>query len=250
LRSLAESPGAGSDALAVSEPVEAWLGRHPRGELPIAGDAAAEAVEMLAEGWAMTLFHAVAERPRATGELAEALGGVDREALEPTLEAMRRIGMLERLPGRHGRALHAATDWLREGIAPLIAAAHSERHRADAAPIEALDVTGAFQLAVALLSLPVEHRGACAMIVELDGGPAGATACLEEGRAVACEPGPRAGADAHCRGDVAAWFEAMIDGADRQIETSGNHDLARAVLAALHERLFGGGASGVSRSRT
>lgn len=194
---------------------------------------------MLAEGWATTLFHAVADRPLPAGELAEAVGGIDPEALECTLEAMRRIGLLERLPDKGGQALHAATDWLREGIAPLIAAARSEGQSADAAPIEPLDVTAAFQLAVALLRLPPERHGACAMIVELDGGMAGATACLEEGRVVACEPGPRAGADAYCRGDVAAWFEAVIEGAGQQVETSGNHDLARAVIAALHERLFG-----------
>lgn len=195
---------------------------------------------MLAEGWETTLFHALADRPLTAGELAEWLRGIDSEALERTLAGMRRIGLLERLPGKGGQALHAATDWLREGIAPLIAAARSERQRVDAAPIEPLDVTAAFQLAVALLRLPPECHGACAMIVELDDGLAGATVCLEEGRAVACEPGPRAGADAYCRGDVPAWFEAVIEGAGRQVETSGNHDLARTVLAALHERLFGG----------
>ena len=223
---------------AVGEPVEAWLARHPRGELPVAGDAAAEAVELLAEGWEMTLFHAIAERPLAGDELAEALAGTDDAALERTLEAMRRIGMLERLPGKRGQALHAPTDWLREGIAPLIAATRSERCQAGAVPIEPLDVTAAFRLAAALLRLPAEHNGACALIVELDGGPAGVTARLEAGEAASCEIGPAAGADACCRGDAAAWFEAVIDGAGRQIETSGDHDLARAVLAALHERLF------------
>jgi len=242
LRALVEASGLGGGAPAVGGPVEAWLAGHPDGELPVASDAAAEAVEMLAEGWATTLFHAVAQRPLSSGELAGAGELADGEPLERTLAAMLRLGMLERRPGGRGKALHAPTDWLREGIAPLIAAARSERQSADAAPIEALDVTGAFQLAVPLLLLPAEHSGACALIVELeDGVMAGATACFEEGRPAACEPGPRAGADAYCRADAAAWFNAVIDGAGRQIETSGNHDLARTVLAALHERLFGDG---------
>lgn len=235
---------AGSDASPVGEQAETWLARHPDGELPSEGDAAAEALELLADGWASTLLHALAARPLSTAELAERLGEADLEALEDRLDAMRRLGMLKRLPGKGGRGRHAVTEWLREGIGPIIAAARDERRRrvAEAAPIEALDVTAAFQLALPLLRLPAALHGVCALAVELDDGTAGVAARFEQGRAVACDPDPRPAADASCRGDVPGWFLAVIEGDIRQTETGGNHDLARAVLLGLHERLFGSGA--------
>lgn len=216
------------------------MARHPEGGLPGRGDAAAEAVTLLAEGWAWTLLHALAARPRTTAELEEELEGTDGKVLEDRLAAMRRLGMLRRLPGERGQGVHAVTDWLREAAAPLVVAARGERRLADAAPIEALDVTAAFQLAVPLLRLPASGGGACALAVALDSGLASVTARFERGRATSCQPSAEPGVDAACRGDLSGWFLAVIDGDIRQTETSGDHGLARTVLVGLHERLFDG----------
>lgn len=232
---------AGGEALAVRKRIDAWLARHPLGELPGSGDAAGEAIEALAESWASMILHTLAAGPRTVAELREAVEDTDRVAIEHLLETMRRLAMLERLPGEHGEASYAITDWLREGMGPLAAAARLERRHnaAEATPIEPLDVTVAFQLALPLLRLPGEYSGSCALAVEVSGDLAGATARVEEGRVVECEPSPReSGVDASCTGDIRAWFRAVIDGGVKRMEVDGNRHLAQAVIKGLHERFF------------
>lgn len=231
----------GREAYAISKLFEVWVESAPGGGLPSGGDGAREAKEALVDGWASTLLHALAAGPQSVAALERAIEGADRAALERRLEAMSLLGMLERHHGEEGEPLYAGTDWLREGIVPLAAAARHERAHTyeDARPIEPLDVAAAFQLALPLVVLPGEPSGACRLAVELGGGVvAGVTAKVEQGRVVGCLPDLEEDVDASVTGDTRAWFRAVIDGGVKRVRADGDRRLSRAIVRALHERLF------------
>jgi DNA-binding HxlR family transcriptional regulator len=230
----------GREALAVRGLLDEWLARNPQGAIAAAGDAGCEAVEALADGWASMLLHALAAEPLVVAELEVVAESAGQTAIVSRLEAMLRLAMVERRRAGGGAAAYAPTDWLREGVVPLSAAARLERrhHGAERPPIGADDVRAAFQLALPLLRLPGEHSGACRLVVELGSGEAGATVQVENGRILACLPGLEDDADATCRGDVRAWFLAVIDGGPERVTLEGDRPLAGSIVEGLHARLF------------
>lgn len=238
------TPG-GQEALFVGSVAERWLQGSPRGPLPIDSKEGGAAVAALVEGWTTTLVHMLAREPHTLDELQGAIEGIDRRALKRQLQGMLDTGLVEALLEGSEGALYAATDWLREGIAPLIAAARLERRRPqeDMLPIDALDTEAGFRLSLPLLELPRELSGSCSLGLNLrDDETAvltGVTAQIEEGRIISCRQGVNTKADTWAAASAAAWLDTVIESDAKRVRTGGDRWLASALLTALHKTLFG-----------
>jgi hypothetical protein len=235
---------AGRELLFVSFILERWLNSCPYDSLRL-GPEAGPALSALLAGWSSTAMHVLATRPLSVDETAEAIGTLSDETVEDRIDAMESAGLLEALEEEDGEERFAATEWLRMGIAPLAAAARLEhRHPpGDTAPIAALDVEAAFLLTLPLLELPAELSGTCRLAVELDEGvspsPAGVTARVESGRVVACKLGLDDGTDAWATASAADWLDTVIEPDVKRVRSGGDRRLARTLLHALHQTLFG-----------
>jgi hypothetical protein len=239
----------GREALFVSFVAERWLQSAPQGPLDFDGPAAEAAILALAEGWNAALVHALALEPLTFEQLNDTLRNVRRGRVRRLLGAMRSSGLVEIRPGAGPGdaegARYAVTDWLRAGLAPLVAAARVERRQGieKAAPIDALDVAAAFHLSLPLLELPRELTGVCRLGVNLDdeGRTAltGVTAEIDQGRIVACRPGLEEPADAWANGPASDWLDTVIEPDARRVRTGGDKWLPAALLRGLHETLFG-----------
>jgi len=235
----------GREMLFVTASLERWLTRSPRGPLPFGGDGATEAIEALAKSWSSTVTHALAERPRSLEELDRLVDVAGYPSTERCLEAMLLAGQVEARPSRGPRALYEATDWLREGIGPLAAAARLERrhHPADAPPVAALDVEAAFLLTLPLVRLPDALSGSCRFEVKLaanaGGGRAGVLAQVKKGRIGPCSRRLDSHAGSSVSGDLSAWFQAVIDRDFKRLRPRGDEILAGALLDGLYRALFG-----------
>ncbi len=235
----------GREMLFVGFVVERWLQSTP-GE-PVAFDSpeAERAVTALAEAWSATVVHALAREPLTFRELREAVKGLNRRTLKRYLVAMQRAGQVETLSGGGGEDIYALTDWLRAGIAPLIASARLELRNPmeGAAPIDALDVEAGFRLSLPLLELPRELSGACSLGLNLvddeSAGLTGVTAHIEEGRVISCTAGLDEKADAWAAASAADWLDTVIEPDAKRVRTGGDRWLASAVVTALHKTLFG-----------
>jgi DNA-binding HxlR family transcriptional regulator len=237
------TPG-GREMLFVSDTLEDWLAQAPSGLLPFGGDGATEAIEALAESWSSTMLHSLAEGPRSLNELDGAGSGAAHPAAQRCLDAMRLTGQVQARRGDGEGAAYSVTDWLRRGVAPIVAAARMEhRHLADSPEVASLDVNAAFMLAVPLLRLPMDLSGSCRLALELDGEaapPAGVMVMVEEGRIAACTPDLGGRPEAGATGDLTTWFDAVIDANPDEMELEGDRGLAIALVYDLHRVLFGG----------
>jgi DNA-binding HxlR family transcriptional regulator len=235
----------GREALFVSFVAERWLQGAPGGPLDFDGPQAEAAILALAEGWQATLIHALAPGPLDFKQLTEAVEGVRRGRVRRLLAALRSVGLVETEPGNGEGAVYAVTDWLRAGLAPLIAAARVERRQGfeEAAPIDALDVEAAFHLALPLLELPKELTGVCRLGVNLDDegrtSLTGVTAEIDQGRIVTCRPGLEGPADAWANGPAPDWLDTVIEPDAKRVRVGGDKWLPAALLRNLHETLFG-----------
>ena len=236
----------GKEMLFVSETLEEWLAQAPSGLLPFGGDGATEAIEALADSWSSTMLHSLATGPRSLGELGGASAAAGYPATERCLDAMRLSGQLQARRGAGEGAAYSVTDWLRRGVAPIVAAARMEhRHLSDSPEVASFDVDAAFMLAVPLLRLPVDVSGSCRLALELDGAAArtaGVTVQVEEGRIAACTPNLQGDPDAGATGDLNTWFDTVIEANPDEMELGGDRALAMALVFDLHRVLFGGGA--------
>lgn len=243
-RTEARLTPSGREMLFVSDTLEDWLAQAPSGLLPFGGDGATEAIEALADSWSSTMLHSLAEGPRSLDELDGAGNGAAHPAAKRCLDAMRLTGQVQARRGAGEGAAYSVTDWLRRGVAPIVAAARMEhRHLADSPEVASLDVNAAFMLAVPLLRLPVDLSGSCRLALELDGaasGPAGVTVQVEEGRIAACAPDLQGDPEAGATGDLTTWFDAVIDANPDEMELEGDRGLAIALVYELHRVLFGG----------
>lgn len=234
----------GREMLFVSDILEDWLTQAPSGLLPFGGDGATEAIEALADSWSSTMLHSLAEGPRSLGELGGASEDVGYQWTGRCLDAMRLSGQVEARRSHGDGAAYSVTDWLRHGVAPIVAAARMEhRHLAGSPDVMPLDVEAAFMLSVPLLRLPVDLSGTCRLALELDGAiseqPAGVMVRVEEGRIVACTPSLQGSPDAGATGDLDTWFDSVIGAEDEDMELGGDNSLARALVYDLHRVLFG-----------
>jgi DNA-binding HxlR family transcriptional regulator len=235
----------GKEMLFVSETLEEWLAKAPSGLLPFGGDGATEAIEALADSWSSTMLHSLAAGPRSLGELDGASDAAGYPAPQRCLEAMRLSGQVEARRGAGEGAAYSVTDWLRLGVAPIVAAARMEdRHLADSPEVAPLDVEACFMLSVPLMRLPVDVSGSCRLALELDGAeaqPAGVMVQVEEGRIVACTSDLQGDPDAGATGDLTTWFDSVIEANPDDMELGGDRSLAMALVYDLHRVLFGGG---------
>jgi DNA-binding HxlR family transcriptional regulator len=235
---------AGSDLLFVAAVMERWLDGAPDGPLPLGGNPAKAAVKALAEGWSTTMLRALAAGPLSLTELDRVIGSLSYPSLERRLSGMRLAGQVESRAGNGRGTPYAVTDWLREGVAPIAAAARWERrHLPEAtAPIARLDAEAAFLLALPLLQLPAELCGTCRMAVEIPSGKvrrmAGVMVEVEEGRVASCATQLQGTPDAWVLGSPVAWLNAVVERDGDRLELGGDCDLARALLDGLYETLF------------
>jgi DNA-binding transcriptional ArsR family regulator len=233
----------GREALFVAGTIERWLQWAPCGPIEYGTSAAKRAVSQLVEGWSLALVHALAREPMTAAELDAALDGLDRRELQHRLNAMRSIGMVDAL-GAGADALYEITDWLRLGIAPLIASARLERSRrmSGATPVDGLDVDAGFRMALGVVELPVELSGVCRMRLNLDEGRddrlSGVTARIERSEVVSFEAGIEAPADAWALGTLDGWLDTVIDLDAKAVRTGGDEWLTAALVRAIHGALF------------
>lgn len=236
----------GREMLYISFLAERWLQNAPGGPLDYESGEAEAAIASLAEGWGSTAVHALAREPMTLPELKRVVAHIPGRALERRLLAMRQSNLVSLRPEDGEAGLYTATDWLREGIAPLAAAARLERRdpKKGMEPIDELDVEAAFLLTLPLLELPGELAGRLRLAVEIgeEGDPhglAGVTARVEGGRVVACERRLDQGAETWAQGSAGDWLDTLIEPDAKRVRTGGDPMLPAVLLGKLHEVLFG-----------
>jgi DNA-binding HxlR family transcriptional regulator len=245
---------AGQDLTAVAVVLGRWLEGGPDESLQLGSSAAKSAIKALVEGWATNIVRALAATPLSLTELSGLINAVSYPSLERRLGAMRLAGQIER-SSRHGRGTpYTVTNWLRRAIGPLGAAAHWERTYvpAETAMVKRLDAEAAFLLAIPLVRLPEGISGVCRLAVEVsDRQLAGVLVEVREGRVTSCVASVQGHSHAWVSGSAPAWLRAVIEQDSTGLETGGDGQLARSLLASLHRALFdaaqprlGGGWSG------
>jgi len=240
-----ELTSAGRELLFVVAAAERWLQVAPGGPLPFGTTEAKAAIKALADGWSSTMLRALAACPLSLTELDGVIAGLSYPSLERRLTAMRLAGQVEACPSNGKGTPYAPTEWLRQGIGPLAAAARWERRHLpdDSSPVTRVDTEAAFLLTLPLLQLPSDLSGCCRMGVEMSNGKerrlVGAMAYVEQGRIASSTVRLNRNADAWATGTPSGWLYAVI-GADLSgLELGGNQDLALALLDGLHGALFG-----------
>lgn len=221
-----------------------WLDEAPGRALQLGGDSGRAAVKALVDGWSSTMLRALAATPLTLTQLDSLIAPLNYPSLERRLGAMRMAGLVEVVSGNGRGNPYAVTDWLRRGIAPIVAASRWERRNlaGETAPIGRIDVEAGLMLAMPLLRLPDDVGGACRLVVELAHGErrSSATVCVtvEEGRIASCTA-CRQDAGAWVSGSLGAWFDAVIDADPDRLERGGDGRLAGSLLEGLHGGLFG-----------
>ena len=233
----------GEDAFRTHAALKRWLEERPGGPPP-PDSLVREAIGPLLCGWSGTIFHAIAAAPLSLDQLDEALPGLEREDLETHIERIVRSGQVE-ASAQGGETRYGLTDWGRAAVGPLVAAVLYERRhdRRLTLPPDVFDVETAFQMALPLLRLAPWMRGECRLGVQILGGEplmAGATVRIDAGRVVSASPLLDESPETWITGDALGWCETVIDPGAEKLHAGGDTELTGALLAALHERLFGG----------
>jgi DNA-binding HxlR family transcriptional regulator len=233
----------GAEMLFVGFTLERWLRNCPGGPLKI-GFEATGAISTLVCSWSATVTHALAGQPLTLAELERDVVTLSPETLDEHLQAMVKTGMVEARPDSGGETRYAVTDWLREGVAPLSAAARMERRHLekDTASPDILDVEAAFQLALPLVKLPSDLAGHCRLGVQIPGDGAlmvGATVEVEAGRVISASPLLDEAAETFATGSPIDWLDTLVEPSAGRIKLGGDTGLAGALIDGLYEVLFG-----------
>jgi hypothetical protein len=239
----ARATPAGEEFLFVAFTLQRWLRSCPRGPLEIGVPDAGDAIAALLCGWSATVTHGLAARTRTLSELDEVVAPLEFEILDEHIVAMERSGLAEARSNGDDAIGYAATMWLREGLAPIAAAARHEFHHplGDTLPPDRLDVEAAFQLALPLVVLPRELSGSCRLDVRLDDGRedvVSATAQVKRGRVVAVEAQPGKRPDAWAAGSTLDWLDTVVDPRAARLEAGGEPRLVKALVEGLYDALF------------
>ena len=232
----------GEKLVQTGDVLQRWLKTAPKGAMALGSPAAKRVVKALVDGWDVAIVRALAARPCTLTELDRLIPQVSYPALERRLTAMRKIGLIEGRRSGNGRGTpYEATAWLRESVAPVVAAtAWERRHAPDkTSAIGRLDVEATFLLALPILRLADDLSGSCRLAVELrgqgDARYAGATATIADGRlSVTARIG--GAVDAWVTGTPIDWFR-WVTGRHEEVEIGGDHRLALAVAEGLRETL-------------
>ncbi|HET9152708.1 MAG TPA: ArsR family transcriptional regulator [Solirubrobacterales bacterium] len=237
---------AGERFLAVASALQGWLEEAPHGPVGLGDPSAKSAIKALVEGWNATIIRVLAARPLALTELAKLIASISYPTLERRLAAMRRTGQLQarRKDSTSRGTPYEVTPWLRQAVAPLVAAVAWERECAAAQTkgLNRIDIEAFFLLALPLVELPEEFSGRCRLAVEV--GPrrqpeyAGATVTWQAGRPRHLLARPEGDADAWVVGTAGSWLDWLSGTGDRPLELGGDGAVARALLEALRHGLF------------
>ena len=243
----------GREILEVATRVEAWLSRAPQGPITLGSEEAKGSLRALVAGWSSTVLRALAARPLSLTQLSGVIDGVSYPALERRLSAMRAVRQIEVLSDRPGKTKpYAVTEWTRQAMGPLLAAARCECKYlgAQAEPPSKIDIEAALLLAVPLASLPPSSRGSCLLAVSEPGDPpdpsaaaaperqiAGVRVDVDAGR-VTCEPGLEGGLVVGAHGTAGAWAKAFVEGSFDELRV-GESDCAFAhpLIEGIHSAL-------------
>jgi DNA-binding HxlR family transcriptional regulator len=236
----------GERLLDVASALQSWLTDAPYGSIELGDAAAKSAVKAFVDGWNATLIRVLAARPLALTELAKLIVSISYPTLERRLTAMRRNGQLQarRDVSASRGTPYEVTPWLRQAVAPLVAAMAWEREWAPAQTkaLSRIDVEALFLLAIPLLDLPEELSGRCRLAVETRSGPqpeyAGATVTLQSGRPPTLVARLEGDSDAWAAGTANTWLGWLSGRRDRPLELGGDSALARSILDSLPRGLF------------
>lgn len=235
----------GIDLLQVADTLDVWLARAPEGPLPPQSEAAKAATKALIGGWDSTMLRALAARPFSLTELDNLITGHTYPALERRLSALHFAGLVAAVPSSEKGTPYAVSDWLRLGVAPLIAAVRCEtRHlRGQVAPVSRIDIEALMLLSLPLVALANGATTNCQLIVETDEEPrsraAGATVMFEAGEVVACSSKLDPDPPTSVRGPLPDWLDAIIDGNPGRLMVDGDAETGRQVVGGLRGSLFG-----------
>lgn len=245
-----DEPWEGEEMLSVLDALRRWMSRRPRGTgrlgalMSEAGPSSGEALASLVCSWLATVTHALAAEPMTVVELERAIGRLDGAAIEAVLDSMEKTGQAEAM--RYGEVTrYRLTDWMREGIGPIVAAVRHEGHFPDglSAPPDVLDVEAAFQMALPLLRLPPRLSAAGRLGVRIPGEEsliAGAMVEVDRGAILASSPLLESEPENWVTGTPLEWCDTVIDPSEPMLEVGGDSALAGILIEALHEALFGG----------
>jgi len=221
--------------------LQRWLKSAPKGAMALGSPAAKSAIKALVDGWDAAIVRALAARPCTLTELDRVISKISYPTLERRLTAMRRVGQVEGRRSESGPGTpYGATVWLREAVAPMIAAVAWERRCAPSStsPVGRLDIEGAFLLALPLLEFPVHVSGSCRLAVELRSEAgldyAGATVTVRDGKASAVAR-LAAEVDASVSGSGLAWFRWVNGRCEEGVEVGGDAAFVAVLADALRE---------------
>ena len=239
----------GREILDVAGHVEAWLARAPQGAIALGSETAKGAIRSLVAGWSSTILRALAAHPLSLTELNGVISDLSYPSLERRLSAMRAARQIEALPEATGKAKpYAVTEWTRQGVVPLIAAARCEcRHLAEMAePLERIDIETAFMLAIPLAAPAAGQSGSCLLAVGSGGEGeedseelmAGVQVEVENGEFVSCVTRMARDSETWVLGPVDAWTDAILGGELGRLriggpDEGGAQDLIKSMHGAL-----------------
>ncbi len=246
-----ELTDSGRELLFVADILEAWLARFPAGQISLGSEEAKSAIKALAGGWSTTLIRELACRPVTLTELNRAIPDVPYPVLERRVAWMKMTGQIEALE-RQGRGTpYAATNWLRQAVAPICASSRHERRHFDPTTIGAAtasEIESAFLMAAGLVHLPPYAAGTCMLAAQTDrhgvaaqesSKLAGASMAVGGGGILSCRPGIADHPETWVVGSADAWLDAVIDGRIEGLRLGGRYpQLALDLVAGLHLALF------------
>ncbi|MEX2253471.1 MAG: winged helix-turn-helix transcriptional regulator, partial [Thermoleophilaceae bacterium] len=248
-----ELTDAGRELLEVAGALGRWLGRRPEDPPALGSSKAKAAIKALAEGWNTAMLRVLAAEPLTLTRLDRVVKSLNYPSLERRLTAMRLAGLAEATEGDGRGTPYRVTPWAREAVAPLLAASQWERRRRpdESNGIGKVDVETVFLLAMPLLRLPEGLSGACRMTVATASGGndalAGVLVDARAGRVTACTTRLQGDPAAWASGNPAAWLAAILEADIDLLEIGGDRALARTLLDALRDALFGAPARRASR---
>lgn len=234
----------GRELIVVADTIDTWLARAPGGPIRIESETGKAAVKALASGWGSTMLRALATGPFSLTELDNLISAFSYPALERRLGAMRLAGCITAVQGNGGGTPYAVTDWLRQGMAPLLAAVRCERCRMprETAPLTRLDVETILLLIVPLVDFEPDADGVAQLAVEGGDGSdwrsAGIQLTVRDGVLTDCTSRLETGPESRLRGSAADWLNALVKGGAGRLEVSGDRALTLDVVESLHRALF------------
>jgi DNA-binding HxlR family transcriptional regulator len=235
----------GLELLFVADAIEAWLAHAPNEPIRLESETGKATIKALVGGWGSTMLRALATRPFSLTELDNLINALSYPALERRLGAMRLSGCLTTVPGSGAGTPYAVTDWLRRGMAPLLAAVRCERrYMADeTAPLTRLDVETILLLAAPLVAFEQGADGVSQLAIYGGDEPdrhfsAGIRLDVRGGKLTSCSSKLEANPESWIRGSATDWLDALVRGSSKYLEVSGDRAFTLDFVDGLHRTLF------------